>query len=393
MKDLKNIRNYDQFKDSLNEELLWDAVKKLFSTLFGKMDKKLADSINNFTRKIDGSKTYEDAVKFFIEEVNVRMQYVNEIDDNITGPLGLRKVIVDLSEAVYLSLQVMVNKYQNLALSPKNFFKGQPDEKMFSFDTSKDFQANVMNFVNAKIIQMNKTAKNGAPAYDETALQKYLTENTDVNSAEALAQLKGGNQQQPATNNNNQPNQTAQQPVTNQQNNQQPANKTIDTKDMTGAQLRESLINEEYTLDSYGNPVSTRNTTTPTTPPATTPPATTPPTTPSTDQKPADPKAAPQGDIKALEGSVLNWVNTVYNQFVLKKIKEIKPTAASTGNVDPFDNVAKGSKATKNTQNLAKLLRNIVNVQDDNILGNIRDAVAKAQNKDVNQFKQDIGTF
>jgi hypothetical protein len=383
MLNLKNIRNYEQFKGSLNEELLWDAVKKLFSTLFGKMDKKLADSINNFTRKIDSSKTYEDAVKFFIEEVNYRMQYVNEIDDNITGPLGLRKVIVDLSEAVYLSLQVMVNKYQNLALAPKNFFKGQPDEKMFSFDTSKDFQANIMNFVNAKIIQMNKTAKNGAPAYDETALQTYLTQNTDVNSAEALAQLKGGNQQQPATNNNQQP--------------PPPANKTIDTKNMTGAQLGESFTNEEYQLDSYGNPVSTRN--------QQQQPNNQNQQQPNNNQQPnnqnqqnqqpnnQNQNAAPQGDIKALETGVLNWVNTVYNQYVLKKIKEIKPTAVSTGKVDPFDNVAKGTKATKNTQNLAKLLRNIVNVEDNNILGNIRDAVAKAQKKDPNQFKQDIGTF
>ena len=40
MEELKNIRHFQEFKDAVNEELLWDAIKNHFSKIFGNIDKK-----------------------------------------------------------------------------------------------------------------------------------------------------------------------------------------------------------------------------------------------------------------------------------------------------------------------------------------------------------------
>jgi hypothetical protein len=391
MEELKNIRNFEKFKgdslneklfidelrkmgvDSMNEELLWDAVKNLFKTIFGKMDKKLADNINNFTRKIDGAKSYEEAVKFFLEDVANRVKYAEDIDDKITGPLGLRKVIADLSDAVFISLQVMVNKYQNQNLAPKNIFKGHPqDEKMFSFDKSDDFKKNLLTFVNAKIIALNKSSN--PPAYDDAQLNDYLIKNPDIDSQEALKQLQGTPTAATAP-------PAAQSATTNVKQNLPSGQPT----EKYNYGQTEKLFEAEAPATNPAAPAT--NPAAPATNPAA--PATN-PAAPAT--TPAAPNAPPQGNIKTLVQSAMNWISNSYNFYIVKKIKEIKPVG-TTGGADQFDIVAKGSKATSNPQNLAKLLRNIVSIQDAGTLAKVRDAIATTQGKNPEDFKNEIGVF
>jgi len=195
--ELKNLRNYKNFKNDflieksygnnefiLNEELLWDAVKSLFGRLFAKMDKTLADAVNNFTKKIDSSKSWQDSVKSFEESVNISMKRMDELFAASTGPLGIRKAIADSMESVFVSLQVMANKYQYTQINPTNLFNGTPVDKMFDANSAEDFRKNIFNIVNEVLININKTTKSYT---DEAAFQKYLTDSTDINVIEQAA--------------------------------------------------------------------------------------------------------------------------------------------------------------------------------------------------------------
>ena len=186
MDELKNIRNFDEFKDSLNEELLLGALKNLFSKLFAKMDQKLAASVQKFTDRIDKSPNWETSVRALEESARERQVATNESIKNATGPLGLRKALADASEAMFLELQVLSNKYQSANLAAKNIFKGSPDEKMFTADNSEDFKANLPGFLNQKISDLSEGA------YDKNALLTYLNSQTDMDKVETAPTNQSG---------------------------------------------------------------------------------------------------------------------------------------------------------------------------------------------------------
>ena len=189
MEELKNVRNYAEFKDSLNEELLWAAIKNLFSKVFGNMDKKLAASISEFTKRLDGSKSWDESVKIYEEFTKKDQAALAETLKTVYGPLGLRKVLYDNSSRVFLELQELSNKYQTPGLQAKNVFADKPEKDMFNYDTSEAFTAAAVEACNAKILGLNTTVK----AYvDEAALKKYLEENKDEKIVQPAAVASTG---------------------------------------------------------------------------------------------------------------------------------------------------------------------------------------------------------
>ena len=368
MEELKNLRNYEEFKEAVNEELLWDAVKNLFSKLFGKMDKRLADAVNNFTKKIDGSKSYQESVKYFEETLAERSKGLDELYKNATAPYALRKLMADGSEALFVTCQIMSNKYQSPALAAKNIFKGTPDEKLFNFDSSEDFKKNITAAMNMKMIELNKKST----AYDEKALTDYLNKNTEIDKVEQPTTPTDNNQQTPTDNNQQTPTDNKQpNPNLNLASIIYDFNDTLNEDAAT--KMKPSNIPANAPMKKTTN---TTNQPTPTESTATTP----------------DPNAPPKGDINKLRQASDDWVVNLYGTAT-KKVKEIKAPAAGAGGADPFDAVAKNTKATGNTQNLAKLLRNIVNIPDAATLAKVRDEIAKAQKKDPTKFAEEIGKF
>jgi hypothetical protein len=182
MEELKNIRNFEEFKDSVNEELLWDAIKGLFSKIFAKIDKKLADAVAQFTRKLDGAKNWQESVKFYEEAVTVEQADMKATLQTVTGPLGIRKVLGDNYSIIFVQLQELSNKYGSAELAAKNVFAGQPEAAIFNFDKSEQFNANLINAVNAKVMELGKGA-----GFNEQQLNTYLTQHTKIDEVQPAA--------------------------------------------------------------------------------------------------------------------------------------------------------------------------------------------------------------
>jgi len=349
MDDLKNIRHFQEFKDSVNEELLWDAIKNLFSKVFGNIDKKLADKIGEFTKKLDGSKDWNESVRLFEQSTKDRQLLAAESLKTANGPLGVRKVVYDNASMVFLTLQEMSNKYQSPALAAKTIFTGKEGD-MFNHDKSEEFTKNLVNACNAIMLEINNTSQ----AYDKAALEKYLKENiADISKVQPAPeqQTNTTGEQQTNTTGEQQTNTTGEQ-QTNTTNPVEPTKQNLSAE----YDFKDKLFEDEAA--------------------ATTPQG-----------------GVPQGDVNKLKEGTTNWLTNNLFGYSLTKLKEVKAPAAGAGGADPFDAVAKGAKGTKYPQNLAKLLRNIVNLPDADSLGRVRDAIAGVENKDKEQFKKDIGVF
>ena len=363
MEELKNIRNYQEFKDAVNEELLWDAIANLFKSIFAKIDKKLADAVANFTKKIDGAKTWEESVRFYEEAVKVETQDMSTSIQTVTGPLGLRKVLSDNASIVFIQLQELSNKYGSPDLAAKKFFTGQPEADMFNFDKSDKFTGSLVATMDKQITDMNNKDK----AYDPAALQTYLTAHNKLEDVEKPVEQKPGEPapvaEKPAEQKTGEENK---QPVANPE--KQPA------PGRGGADLDNRSVNNNNFIDKLFEQDAD---------PAVTAPAD------KTAAKPAEPGALPDGDIKKLVTPSQEWLNKQLYGFSLEKIKKM-PAPAKVGQADAFDAVAKGSKATTLFPNLAKLLRNVVNIPDKNNLLKVRDVVATAVGKTPDDFKKEM---
>ena len=200
MEDLKNIRHFDEFKEdainekafidglmlldadqSLNEEALWAAIKGLFSKIFGNIDQKLAAKVDEFAKKLDASKDWNESVRLFEQSSKDRQMLAGEEMNAANGPLAVRKVLYDNASMVYVTLQRMVAKYQSPALSPMKIFEQSKDKQMFSFDKADQFTKNLVVACNAKVLELNKAAGN---PYEEVALKTYLESNKEISKVE-----------------------------------------------------------------------------------------------------------------------------------------------------------------------------------------------------------------
>lgn len=320
MENLKNVKNYNEFKDSLNEELLWNAIKNLFNTMFGKIDKSLSDAVANFTKKLDNSKTWQESAKYYEEVVNVQSGNIDETLKSVTGPLGVRKFLSDNISVTYIQLQELYNKYQSPNLSPKKVFENTTEKDIFSYDKSDELKKNLLVICNNKVIELNKKAGN---PYDEIKLKDYLTKNTTVD------EIPDAQNYIPDTKGDINQNSTD--------------NSTFDSFNYK----ENGLILEADVANQQQN----------------------------------DP-------INKLKESAKQFVNEKLYQYSLKKIKEVKDIK-SLGNEDPYDMIAKTSQATKLYGSLSKLLRNIVNL-DKNQLIKLRDGLATIKGGKPGDYKNEM---
>lgn len=349
MEELKNIRNYQEFKDSLNEELgLFKAIGDLFRKIFSKITKPLVDSIANFTKRLDASNSWEESLKAFEDSSKQEQTIMNQSMNEVTGPLGLRKVVHDNAAITFIKCQEMSNKYQTPTLAAKNIFAGNA---MFNFDNSEDFEKNAVNTFNAAVVDINKTAK----AYDQAQLETYLkSSGNDINKVEQQ-------QNEPAT--------AGGTPV--------PAGGTPGNVSSSYKFINEVRTPEQVRQNPDPPKLNQQNTTTP----------------PSNQQPANQPGQMPTGDLNKLKQGASQWImNSIYGPSVNKMKQAQKPAGGEAGG-DAFSKVATASKATGNKESLAKLLRNIVNIPDTNTLAKVRDGIARAENKDPNKFAEEIGKF
>jgi hypothetical protein len=372
MDELKNLRNYEEFKrDAVNEELLWDAVKKLFSTIFGKMDKKFADAINNFTKKLDGSKTWEEAVKF-LEEIQGEFQKgFAESIAKAKGPLGVRKTLKDTYSSVYLACQEMAkSKYQQKAMSPINLFKGQPDEKVFAYEKIDDFNKNLFTAVNNKMIALNKDPNMGGPVYDEKALTEYLTKyNKDMNWDEInkIETAAGGSTGAQAGSTGAPAGSTG---VPESKN-----HKFTNILNEYGPVSYVNKLNEGSTGAATGGSTGAPAGSTGAPAGSTGAPAGSTGAPAGSTGAPAGSTGAPAGSTGAADGPpqplqgksldnfkepLTKFANEQLMGFAVKKLKELKPPS-KVGSEDAVANIVKDTKVTDKKDSMAKLVRSIVN--------------------------------
>lgn len=265
MENLKNIRNFQEFKeDSLNEELLWDAIKNLFSKIFSKIDKKLSDSVANFTKKLDGSKSWEESLRFYEEIINLEKNNLEQSLNTVTGPLSLRKIISDNISVIFIQLQEMSNKYQTGELSAKKIFEGQPDIEFFNFDKAEQLNSKILELSNAKIVEINKLSGN---PYNEQKLIEYLKNSSDLNinnSAQTFTtekkKIKLNDKLFEDINQNNNTSPAASNQQNQQQQNQQQKNQIEKLKETTKKWITEKLylfsinkIKSIKTINKFGN--------------------------------------------------------------------------------------------------------------------------------------------
>lgn len=320
MENLKNVKNYNEFKDSLNEELLWDAIKNLFSKMFGKIDKSLSDAVANFTKKLDNSKTWQESAKYYEEVVNVQSGNIDESLKSVTGPLGVRKFLSDNISVTYIQLQELYNKYQSPNLSPKKIFENTTEKDIFSYDKSDELKKNLLTICNNKIIELNKLSGN---PYEETKLKDYLTKNTTVDEIPDAQ------------------------------------NYTPDTRGDVNQNPTDNSASDSFKYKGNGLILEAE-----------------------------DANQQQNVPINKLKESAKQFVNEKLYQYSLKKIKEVKDIK-SLGNEDPYDMIAKTSQATKLYGSLSKLLRNIVNL-DKNQLIKLRDGLATIKGGKPGDYKNEM---
>jgi hypothetical protein len=393
MDELKNIRTFQEFKESaVNEEALWDAIKNLFSTLFGKMDKKFSDAINNFTKKLDGSKNWEDAVKAF-QEMEKEYQIGFQADMGmVKGPLGLRKLLTDSYTSMYLMCQEMSKcKFQPKDMAANVVFKGHPDEKIFAYPKAEDFKKNLLNAMNAKVIALNKDANMGGPYWDEKALEQYLTNANnnkelswdDVNKVET-----GGASPTTGT---------------------PGGDKNAVKQNLPGGQPTEKydyISKEKLNEEADPNAKPADPNAKPADPNAKPADPNAKPADPNAkpadpNAKPADPNAKPADPSKPpellkdkkLEGatqSLQKFVNEQLLGYSFKKLQAIKPPS-KVGTDDAFLSLSKDSKVSDNKDSIAKLMKAIRDLPPDKKadLIRIRAELGKALGKTEDEMKKE----
>lgn len=320
MENLKNVKNYNEFKDSLNEELLWNAIKNLFNTMFGKIDKSLSDAVANFTKKLDNSKTWQESAKYYEEVVNVQSGNIDETLKSVTGPLGVRKFLSDNISVTYIQLQELYNKYQSPDLSPKKVFENTTEKDIFNYDKSDELKKNLLVICNNKVIELNEKAGN---PYDKTKLDEYLKANTEIDKIPDAQ------------------------------------NYTPDTRGDVNQNPTDNSASDSFKYKGNGLILEAE-----------------------------DANQQQNVPIDKLKESAKQFVNEKLYQYSLKKIKEVKDIK-SVGNVDPYDMIAKTSQATKLYGSLSKLLRNIVNL-DKNQLIRLRDELSKIKGGKPDDYKNEM---
>lgn len=373
MDELKNIRTFQEFKDSVNEEALWDAVKNLFSTIFGKIDKRFADAINNYTKKLDGTKNWEDAVKVFEETLGVVRNGLPEMMKEVKGPLGLRKLVMSAYQEVYSMCQILAkSKYQQKGMAPALVFKGTTYEKIFSYDKAADFEKNLLPAATAKIMEINKKF----PAYDEKELNDYYTKYNKDMTTEEIKNIEGGEAAATGTTTGTE----------------------VPKKESTVFNYKDKLNELSAGEPGSGQPINTEQNK-----PAEQKPAE---QINTTEQKPAEqPKVQPnqqqqnQGGVpKAKDPQKMtemgnDVVRTINEELIgqsLKILKAIKP-ASKVGSDDAFLALSKDSKVSDNKDSIAKLMKAIRDLPPDKKpdLIRLRSELGKALGKTEDEMKKE----
>lgn len=402
MDELKNIRNFNEFQNEslneklfvkefghLNEEALWGAIKALFSKVFGKIDKALADAIGNFTQKLDKSKSWDESVKYFNEALSVETKDMENSLGTVTGALGLRKVIGDNATIMFVQWLEMKNKYALDSCAPKVIFQNNP---MFQYDKSDEFNNNILNSSNAVILQINKSIS--PPPFEEVALKADLDKSPeDINVVQGQEQKPEAKTQGQPVNPTNPPVQSTNTaapsaPSTNPTNPPVPpanANASYNYK-YSGYKINEEIEEIAASQPTPGQAPATATNQTATTPTAQ---QNQQPPTQQNQQQQNQQQQNQQKPIDILKEATKKYINDNFYQYSANKIKSIK-APAKIGAEDAMLALAKGSKATSLPQNLAKLLKSIINVQDKQTLLKIRDVLAVDMKKTPNDLKNEI---
>ena len=355
---MQNIKNFEEFT---NEGKFMDALKGIFNFFKG-ASKKFQDSMNQFTKKIEATKTWDQTYKETQVEMNKLNGLLNDEINNCQDVTHIRKSLYDYHRNLFTSLMVTSNKLTNQGvdgkqLLPVNFFKGTTFADMYNSQKTEDFVAKkLQGSIDGLVRDMG--AKSG---YSKDDIEKSIKEVPD------LSQVK----EEQTTD------QTKQTTDQTKQNTEKPAESTTEKP----AQQPKT---ENYTLkfnDFIKILEAAANTPAPTTPPAKPDANTAKPdaNTKPDANKPAAPTNTAKPDMTKFKQQVINDTkNNFFGQIVNKKLNDFKATvsktapAAGTDNTKNVETIAKTMKGSSNIDTKKNILNFITNA-DKNTLKKVRD--------------------
>lgn len=352
------MKKYEEFlreQESLNEGI-FDALKNIMKFFKG-VNRILQTNIENFTKKLDASKNWQDT----LTNINTMVIQPNTkyFEDNIktaTTVSQIRKINYEVHLSTFTELNATYKKWDvtnpKSPINPAVMFIGTPFANMYNFQDTQSFTKNLPNAINGLVSTYAKTS--GYPMDDITkSINDYkdLTQNPPVGTEKPTETAP----EKPAT----QPVKPVTEPVKPPvQNNNVNASYTISFSDF-------KKLNEEDETTTPASPTTT------------------------TSAKPNE-----TGTIDKLkEANTTNFTQDFYGT-VQKKLKAFKP-ATGTGTVSPnaqkdVQDVAKTMKGTQNLDSSKNLIKTISNPKlTKGQLADVRDAVAGVLKIDPNT----IGKF
>ena len=202
---MNNIKTFENFRnEKLDQELnegLWDALKNVWKFFKG-VNKKLQDSLGNFTKKLQISKDWNNTLSIFNSDIiQPYSKYFEDGMKNATTIDQIRKLNYEVHSQTFPALSEMKLMY---GLDPSKLFQDPSISIMYKYENTELFMKNLPTHVNALV--RNSAIK-----------VKYPVE--EINKSED--KYKDFTQDPPV----NQP--ANQQPANQQQSNQQQSNNAI----------------------------------------------------------------------------------------------------------------------------------------------------------------------
>jgi len=343
---MQNIKNFEEFT---NEGKFWDALQKI-NRFFKGVNKKLQDSLGNFTKKLETSKDWNNTLSIF--NSNILQPYSTYFEDsmkNATTIDQIRKLNYEIQVSTFPALNEMKLKY---GLKPNSVFDDPNLSAMYNFDTTDAFVKNLPNAVNALVKNFATKAKYPMDEVDKS-INNYKDLTADppkTNTPETPAKPEAKPAETPA-----------------------PANQQQSNNAIRGNSTEKHIMSyDDYNKIFEADPAA-----------------------------PAEPTATATTSNQPIDTLKQENINVIKNNFygvMQKKLKAFKPTVSGTTETNSVEDkntqnvVSKMTASGKNTKGKETLLKTIFNDKTTpDQLNKTRDAIAPIFK--IDKPEETIGKF
>lgn len=154
---MNNIYTFIEFKN-LNESMIGDAFKNLFKKIMTKLDKRIADNVASFAKKIEGKKDLKEVVPLVNTFLNTSKKILEEDLGKAADLETVRKTVADTCMSIFDTMQVLSKNFNNQEILAKNILADSKYKAIFNYDKLQDFNKNVTKNVNNFIAMSAKVA-------------------------------------------------------------------------------------------------------------------------------------------------------------------------------------------------------------------------------------------